>query len=431
MNTDRGWQLLSQMTLQPRETRLFAHLNTVLNGNTYLPVQAPTISSRLGMHQKTVLSTLKELVRKGLIEKGGLMGKYPTYRLSPQLGWKLEPDKDRREQAAPIRFYPLESVKTQTHSAIIGESGSGKSLLTKYLILRYFNDAQVSIYDCDATPDDWATFNVVGRGGDFQTIAAAMKQDLNLLSERTQLRGMGERFGGDEVRVIEEYPATAAELIWLAARKDSQFSRDLSVDWLRRILRRGRKHRLKIFAVAQEFEVGAWRIEGEGGLRNAFSVFYLGGAAYDALSGIKDKQYRSQIQQYFDRHTERPCLADVRGKYYPVIIPNLSHLERDIKRSVAAGRDLHKMAKKIERKTLSIPANGLFNTSLTLNKSSLPNPENDVITLEEREAVLKSHFQQKLSQEKTILEVWGVTKGTSVKYSAAREKYRLILREAG
>lgn len=430
MTTNRGWQLISQINLQPRETRLFAHLNTLLNGSTYLPLQAPTISSALGMHEKTVLTSLKDLVKKGLIEKGALIGKYPTYRLSPQLGWKLDDEQTHTAPAHSVRFYPLENVRTETHTAVIGESGSGKSLLTKYLILRYFNDANVSIYDCDATPYDWANFHVIGRGGNFKAIATEMKQDLQLLKERTQLRGEGEGFGGDEVRVIEEYPSTAAELIYLASKQEVEFTRNLSVDWLRRILRRGRKHRLKIFAVAQEFEVGAWKIEGEGGLRNAFSVFYLGGAAYDALSKIKDRQYRSQLQQYFDS-IERPCLADVRGKYYPVTVPDLAKLERNYEKYVSTGRCLHRLVKKIERSTLSTPHFGLANTGLTLSKSSHPNPQNDVITLEEREAVLRSHFQNRVSQEKTILQVWGITKGTSVKYKAAREKYQQILKEAG
>jgi len=430
MNNPRGWQLLSQIPLQPREGRLFAHLNTFLSGSVFVPVQSAEVSAALGMHSKTVLASLKELVKKGLIEKGGLAGKFPTYRLSPALGWNLEHDGNHIEQATPMEFYPLANVRAETHTAIIGESGSGKSLLTKYLILRYFNDAQVSVYDCDATPYDWATFDVVGGGGDFRQISASMKQDLALLKERTKLRGAGQEIGEDEIRVIEEYPATAAELIWLAGQREAEFDRDLSVDWLRKILRRGRKHRLKILAVAQEFEVGAWRIEGEGGLRSAFSVLYLGGAAYDALSGIKDRQYRSQIRQYFDRDTKRPCLADVRGKFYPVAVPDLSKLEQGIERCQQLGGDLHGLARKIERVTPLTPQNTQSNTALTPNRSPVASPQNEVITLEEREGVLRSRFQKKLSQEKTILEIWGITKGTSIKYRAAREKYQQILREA-
>ena len=106
-------------------------------------------------------------------------------------------------------------------------------------------------------------------------------------------------------------------------------------------------------------------------------------------------------------------------------------LEQGIKRCQDSGGDLHKLTKKIERTTLLTLQNHASDTALTLNKSPHASPKSNVITLEEREEVLRSHFQNKISQEKTILQVWGITKGTSVKYKAAREKYQQILKEAG
>jgi hypothetical protein len=48
---------------------------------------------------------------------------------------------------------------------------------------------------------------------------------------------------------------------------------------------------LKVFGVAQEFEVNAWKIVGEGGLRRVFTVLYLGASAYTvqipALSDLR------------------------------------------------------------------------------------------------------------------------------------------------
>jgi hypothetical protein len=57
---------------------------------------------------------------------------------------------------------------------------------------------------------------------------------------------------------------------------------------LRRLLRRGRKYRMKVFAVAQEFEVKAWRS--------------------------------------FDR-IPYPCLVDVKGRFYAAQIPDLSRFQ--------------------------------------------------------------------------------------------------------
>jgi hypothetical protein len=75
------------------------------------------------------------------------------------------------------------------------------------------------------------------------------------------------------VRVIEEYPSTAAELAGML--EPSDLPKEIGLVWLRRLLRRGRKYRMKVFAVAQEFEVNTWKIAGEDGLQRAFTVLPL------------------------------------------------------------------------------------------------------------------------------------------------------------
>jgi len=126
-----------------------------------------------------------------------------------------------------------------------------------------------------------------GAGRDYAAIAQGIAEDINELRRRTALHGEGEVFGGKVVRVIEEYPSTAAELAEMLETAD--VPKDIGLVWLRRLLRRGRKYRMKVFAVAQEFEVNAWKIAGEGGLRRAFTVLYLARPAYQALSNLKDK----------------------------------------------------------------------------------------------------------------------------------------------
>jgi hypothetical protein len=123
------------------------------------------------------------------------------------------------------------------------------------------------------------------------------------------------------VRVIEEYPSTAAEL---AERPEiHNLSKDIGRLWLRRLLRCGRKYHMKVFAVAQEFEVSAWKIAGEGGLRRAFTVLYLGSTAYQALFLIKDKTHRERLRAYFDS-VPYPCRVDVKGRFFPEKILDLS-----------------------------------------------------------------------------------------------------------
>jgi transcriptional regulator with XRE-family HTH domain len=234
---------------------------------------------------------------------------------------KIAAAKDQLAAAEPLEFYPLETVSRENHTAVVGESGSGKSLLTKYLIHSYFRDAHVRVYDSDAAPWEWGALDVAGRAGDYTAIAQSMAEDIAELRRRTALYGEGREFGGEVVRVIEEYPNTAAELAEMLEFSD--LPKEIGLVWLRRLLRRGRKYRMKVFAVAQEFEVNAWKIAGEGGLRRAFTVLYLGASAYQAISNIKDKAQREQLREYFDS-VPYPCLVDVKGRFYPAQIPDLT-----------------------------------------------------------------------------------------------------------
>jgi transcriptional regulator with XRE-family HTH domain len=234
---------------------------------------------------------------------------------------KIAAAKDRLASSEPLEFYPLETVGRENHTAVVGESGSGKSLLTKYLIRSYFQDAHVRVYDSDAAPWEWEELDVAGRSGDYAAIAQGMAEDIEELRRRTALYGEGREFGGEVVRVIEEYPSTAAELAEMIETAD--IPKEIGLVWLRRLLRRGRKYRMKVFAVAQEFEVNAWKIAGEGGLRRAFTVLHLGASAYQALSNIKDKAQCEQLRGYFD-DAPYPCLVDVKGRFYPAHIPDLS-----------------------------------------------------------------------------------------------------------
>lgn len=216
-------------------------------------------------------------------------------------------------------FLPLERISLETHTALIGESGSGKSVLIQHLIHTYFNTASIKIYDSDAKPSDWKKLTVKGRKANYKEIALEMLEDLEELQRRTELLGDGLDPGGEIVRVVEEWPSTAAELYELLL--DGK-PKDIGARWLRKLLRRGRKYRMKVIAVAQEFEVNAWKIAGEGSLRNAFTVLYLGASAYSALSSVKDKKFQNQLREHFDS-VKHPCLADVKGRFYPVEIPDL------------------------------------------------------------------------------------------------------------
>lgn len=219
-----------------------------------------------------------------------------------------------------IPTYDLADVGRAHHTIISGPTGAGKSELVKWLVSRYFQTSKVKVYDCDSSPRDWQGLEVIGREGDFLGISGAMVEDLDLLDHRCKRLGKGEEVGGEEVRICEELPTVAAELSeMIDGRKTS-----VAANWLKRIARRGRKYRIKLILVTQETSVAAMGIEGEGAVRKAFTIFYLGAAALEQAEKLrtKDKALCVAFQEYLKR-CDRPCLVDHKGNFYAVNIPEL------------------------------------------------------------------------------------------------------------
>jgi hypothetical protein len=61
-------------------------------------------------------------------------------RLSHAPANKIAAAKEGLTAAELLEFCPLETLSRQNHTAVVGESGSEKSLLTKYLIHSYFRE---------------------------------------------------------------------------------------------------------------------------------------------------------------------------------------------------------------------------------------------------------------------------------------------------
>ncbi len=201
--------------------------------------------------------------------------------------------------------------------AIVGNPGSGKSVLTTYLITKYFPGSTVAVYDTDCKPDEWRGLRVVGRRGNWEAIEEAMVDDLALLRKRTQLRGEGQDVGGEEVRVVEEFPTLAADL-----EPSDRRQANTATEWLKRITRRGRKYKFKVFLVSQSWSVRGLQIEGEGDLRKAFTVIFLGSYAHDALKTCEPNLQRREAIRYWLQQQQRPAIALHQGQVYPAIIPD-------------------------------------------------------------------------------------------------------------
>lgn len=179
-------------------------------------------------------------------------------------------------------------VLSSPHLGIVGKTGSGKSALTQWLASQL--QGEIVVYDSDAAPHEWEGLQVVGRGANYEMIAAAMEQDLIELQTRTEARARGDESFKPIIRILEESPET------LSALKDNGF--DIGYRWLKGILRRGRKYGIKLILLSQGFSVRSLRIEGEGELRDNIAVLRLGKVALaHAKSNCKDYQYELLKQQ--------------------------------------------------------------------------------------------------------------------------------------
>ena len=92
---------------------------------------------------------------------------------------------------------------------------------------------------------------------------------------------------------------------------------------LKKMLRRGRKYKMSVVLVSQEPEVEALGIKGQGNLRNAFTIIYLGGLAFKQLDNVRDKEHREKLRAILSSQV-RPCLVESNGSYLPAAIPDLT-----------------------------------------------------------------------------------------------------------
>lgn len=183
----------------------------------------------------------------------------------------------------PASTQPLIEIKPikSGHMLIAGNSGSGKSSAMRWAIQH--RSGSVVVVDPHAAIDEWNADRVIGRGGDFDGIAAYFQEMRSELKERMAIRGRarnGERLRFPQLTVAtDELPAIVSTL--------GNDGKQAWIEWIEQ----GRKFGLFVILSSQSTRVKSLGIDGKGDLREQFSaVLSLGSEALrrfpDAASGM-------------------------------------------------------------------------------------------------------------------------------------------------
>jgi hypothetical protein len=166
-------------------------------------------------------------------------------------------------------WLPLLS-ETAIHIMLVGETGSGKSLLAQLLAVVRGWTGQVIIFDPHAIqPDDagsragdWGT-NVIGAGRAYSEINTHMGELLEELSRRYKLRKDGVEAFENLSIFIDEWPSIKANCLQAA-------------EFMKTLAREGRKVNMRLVILSQSALVESLGLRGEGDTRDNFSILHLG-----------------------------------------------------------------------------------------------------------------------------------------------------------
>ena len=210
-----------------------------------------------------------------------------------------------QEGATPVKLADIREALKKPHIMVLGETGSGKSVLCKYLASEI--KAPCIALDPHAGPRDWQGAKVIGQGRNYQAIKEELVNLVNLMDVRYKQRDQGVSQFATLCVILDEFPAVASEL-----GKDA-------TNAVKLIVREARKVNIKLILLAQGSEVKTLGIEGEGSLRESFAVVSLGKFATDRAKSIKDKSLVEAIAQQ-----KRPAMIDDLPSTIPQIPDSVS-----------------------------------------------------------------------------------------------------------
>jgi len=195
------------------------------------------------------------------------------------------------EPIAPVKYAPIESSLKKPHLMILGETGSGKSTICKFLVSQV--NAPCLIIDPHASPTDWRGFVVTGSGRNYGDIATEFDRLANLMQIRYEQRDKGISQFDPLIVIIDEFPAIASSLGKNAT------------DTVKLLAREARKVSIRMCLLSQGAEVKTLGLEGEGSIRESFAMLRLGNFALSHGKSLKDKGIGEVIE-----NSDRPAMLD-------------------------------------------------------------------------------------------------------------------------
>lgn len=200
----------------------------------------------------------------------------------------------------PVKYADIESSLKKPHLMILGETGSGKSTICKFLVSKV--NAPCLIIDPHASPTDWRGFNVVGSGRNYGAIATEFDRLANLMQSRYEARDNGVTQFEPLIVIIDEFPAIASSLGKGAT------------DTVKLLAREARKVSIRMCLLSQGAEVKTLGLEGEGSIRECFAMLRLGNFALSHGKALKDKSIGEALE-----HSDRPAMLDQLPCNLPVL----------------------------------------------------------------------------------------------------------------
>jgi hypothetical protein len=279
------------------------------------------------------------------------------------------------------------------HLAILGSTGSGKTVLTEWLLHQMPGSSKV--ITTKRRPNQWRGLQVVGTPRNFEEIEEGLQQLLQMMGHRT---GELERMEHGDFTpfnvAIDEYPAIAANLKGVAK-------------YITTLLREARETRIRLLLLLQGQQVKTLGLEGQSDLRDCLSFLRLGTFAIKHANSVLPPDQAAWVaaQRY-------PCMVGD----MPATVPDLSNWQPVTTISSDASTAANpKFYEAPETQT----AQAVSDSIARFGSQQLPAEIAKTRISEMRNAGM--------NQSQIILAFWGAKAGDNTAYKLAVTEYRYLM----